>query len=334
MNAMHSSSEIAQTAERGSVSMVDEGPFESFDPPQPNLADIGRLPATIMVPPPRSGMFAVIQVDAREVRLLVARLASDGAFRIVSEERESFASAGAPTVGEEQRRVAIAMAEILIRFQRAAELRGAAIRAVATQAFRTLPNHQHLLKRLPRVTRVALEVISDREAARLVCLGALSGRPPGHRTLVVDVAEETTSLILADGEQPLALWRLAVGTGCLMPRAGATGGRDRLRAASWKRQLQQALALAHLHAARGAAGEAVLIRPRELNPATASGGGAAASGGGKVAYLVAITFVEEIASYLHIRRVQATEAGLHDGILRELSRGLGQGPLTPGVAVG
>ncbi|MEO8211972.1 MAG: hypothetical protein ABI560_02215, partial [Myxococcales bacterium] len=66
MNVMLSSSEIAQTAERGeigSVSMMDRGPFESFDPPQPNLADIGRLPATIMVPPPRSGMFAVIQVD-------------------------------------------------------------------------------------------------------------------------------------------------------------------------------------------------------------------------------------------------------------------------------
>ncbi|MEO8214342.1 MAG: hypothetical protein ABI560_14175, partial [Myxococcales bacterium] len=119
-----------------------------------------------------------------------------------------------------------------------------------------------------------------------------------------------------------------------VPGAGATGGRDRMRAASCKRQVQQALSLGHLHAARGAAGEAVLIRPRELNPATVLGGGAAASGGGKMAYLVAITIVEEIASYLHIRRVQATEAGLHDGILRELSRGLGQGPLTPGAAAG
>jgi exopolyphosphatase/guanosine-5'-triphosphate,3'-diphosphate pyrophosphatase len=227
------------------------------------------------------------------------------------------------------------MAELLIRFQREAELLGAAIRAVALQSFRTLPNHQHLLKRLPRVTRVALEMISDREVARLVCLGALPGRPPGSRTLVIDVGEETTSLILADGEQPLALWRLAVGTGRLLAGAAGNGARERqrVRAASWRRQVQQALSLGHLHTARGAASEAVLITSRAVNPPAAAGDGAPTwNAGGEVANLAATTFVEEIASYLQIRKVQATEGGLHTGILRDLSRRLDEGPFTPGVA--
>ena len=93
MPAMLSSSEIAETA---SASMVHGTPLDSLasvEPPQPNLADIGRLPATIMVPPRRSGMFAAIGVDDREARLLVARLASDGSFRTIRQERESFAGA-------------------------------------------------------------------------------------------------------------------------------------------------------------------------------------------------------------------------------------------------
>lgn len=275
--------------------------------------------STVVVPERRPGVFAVILVDGREALLRVARWAPDGSFQTLREERETFlGDAGNP---RERHQATIKLADILIRFQRAAELWGAAIRALATQEFRAVPNHLHLLQRLPRITRVAVEMISDREMARLVCLGVLAGRRPGHRSLVIELGTNSTSIILASADQPLALWRLPIGTGQFGPAAAGAPGNprrdsERKRLTAWRRQIQQTLSLGHLHAIRGTAREAVLIRPREwiLTEATASGTPANA------VYVAGVALLDEIAAYLKLTSVQSTEGGLHQGVLLDLAR--------------
>ncbi|MBC7772632.1 MAG: hypothetical protein H7210_09080 [Pyrinomonadaceae bacterium] len=293
-------------------------------------------PPTVMVPAKRPGVFAVIHVDSRSVFLLVSRLVAGDSFQTLRQEHESFNPIVAtPT---DPRFIAIKLADILSRFQRIAELHAAAVRAVATQAFRTLPNHIHLLKRLPRITRVALELITDRDVARFVCLGALKNRPPGRRSVVIDMGDDATSIILANAEEPLALWRLPIGASGLVPPTATTtttptakgcssAHPERTTSASWRRQIQQMLAMGHLATIRGVAREAILIRPREAAPI--GGGGTPGnqttpqfSNPPNLTDVAAVILVEQIAFYLNIKQVLASACGLHEGILTELARAM------------
>ena len=283
--------------------MDANGPFDSDgDPADPGPAD----PPTVMVPERRQGVFAVIHADGRHCTLGLSRLRADGSFQHLPQERHVF-NPGVPTAAN-PRGIAVRLADILTRYQRLAELNGAAVRAVATQAFRALPNHEQMLIRLRRVTRVALDLISDRDAARFVCLGALGGRKTDRPSLVVDVGEDAAAIILANGDEPLALFRAGLGLSRFReaPKSG-TPEPDGIRIQSWRRQIQQTLATGQLETIRGVAGEAVLVRRRDVAPAATT-------------HLAAVTVLDEVASYLEIRRVQSTESGLEEGILLDLSR--------------
>ncbi len=309
----------------GPASDSDGGPFD----PTPDG------PITVVVPRQRRGIFAAIHVDAREATLRIWRLAPDGSFQNLHKEGEVFNVPGpqvpadpgksqiggdpgksptggvpgkSPTEGD-PRSIAIKLADILIRFQRTAELFGAAIRAVATQPFRALPNHEELLRRLRRVTRVALELISERETARFLCLGALRGQPRDQRSLLIDVAEDDTMIIWASTEEPLGIWRLGFGSSRLLaPSNPANKEPDGVRVAMWRRQVQQTLSRAQLEATRRGAREIVLIRRSE---------------GAGAPHLAAVAVLAEIASHLNILNIQSSQSGLHEGILLDLSRTLG-----------
>jgi hypothetical protein len=278
----------------------DGGPFD--------LTSEG--PVTVVVPRRRPGVFAAVHVDAREATVRIWRLAPDGSFQNLHKEGEVFNAPGPQAPSE--RGIAIKLADILIRFQRMAELYGAALRAIVTQPFRSLPNHEEMLRRLRRVTRVALQLISERETARFLCLGALRGQPREQRSLLVDVAEDDALIIWASPDEPLAIWRLGFGTSRLLaPSNPASKEPDGLRVAMWRRQVQQTLSLGQLQAVRGGAREIVLIRRGE---------------GAGAAHLAAVAVLAEIAAHLQIRNIQSSESGLHEGILIDLARTLG-GPL-------
>jgi len=57
-----------------------------------------------------------------------------------------------------------------------------------------------------------LEVVSGKEEARLICLGVLHGKPPGVRSLLVDIGGGSTEVATATGERPEELWSLPLGS--------------------------------------------------------------------------------------------------------------------------
>lgn len=55
------------------------------------------------------------------------------------------------------------------------------------------------------------EAVSCRERAQVLCLQALAGAPPSARSLLVRMDGPVGHLVLAAGDQPIALWRLTPG---------------------------------------------------------------------------------------------------------------------------
>lgn len=56
---------------------------------------------------------------------------------------------------------------------------------------------------------VEVELISAREDARRLCLGALEGEPRSARSLVVRVGETFTTVVYAVGGQPTVVWNIS-----------------------------------------------------------------------------------------------------------------------------
>jgi len=71
-----------------------------------------------------------------------------------------------------------------------------------------------------------LEVITGREEARLVCLGALAGVPAEGRSLVMDLGGGSTEVVVAKGPVPLVFWSLPLGDGTRAARGGDRGVRS------------------------------------------------------------------------------------------------------------
>ena len=88
---------------------------------------------------------------------------------------------------------------------------GAEIRAVATSAVREAKNRDEIIRRIRKETGVLLDVVSGKEDARLICLGVLHGKPKDARSLVIDIGGGSTEVASARGEEPKALWSIALG---------------------------------------------------------------------------------------------------------------------------
>ncbi len=172
----------------------------------------------------RAPVVAAIDVGTNAVRLEIARVLPDGAVETLHQERDPirpgegvFATGRMPPDAEDR------LVATMRRYAALCRRYHARVRAVATSAIREAKNGPDVARRIRREAGVALDVVSGREEARLICLGVLRGRPAGARALVVDVGGGSTEVAAAVGEEPKALWSVPLGAVRLTEIFGASG---------------------------------------------------------------------------------------------------------------
>ncbi len=162
--------------------------------------------------PHRLPVLAAIDVGTNAVRLEIARLQPDGSLETLLQERAPIRPGeGVFTTGSIGREVAQRLLSTLRRYAALCRRDGARVRAVATSAIREARNGPDIVRRVRAETGIELEVVSGREEARLICLGVLHGKPPGARSLVIDIGGGSTEVASARGEDPVELWSVALG---------------------------------------------------------------------------------------------------------------------------
>jgi exopolyphosphatase/guanosine-5'-triphosphate,3'-diphosphate pyrophosphatase len=164
------------------------------------------------VSPRPVGPLAAIDVGTNAVRLEVARPLPDGSLETLHQERDPVRPGeGVFETGSMPRPVVDRLVAVLRRYGALCRRDGARVRAVATSALREARNQAEIMRRVRRETGLELEVVSGREEARLICLGVLRGQPPRQRSLVLDIGGGSTEVATARGEEPEALFSVALG---------------------------------------------------------------------------------------------------------------------------
>ena len=73
-------------------------------------------------------------------------------------------------------------------------------------------NSAEFLAEAEKSLGMPIDIISGREEARLIFLGAVHGSPPTEgRRLVIDIGGGSTELISGEGDEPMALYSLFMG---------------------------------------------------------------------------------------------------------------------------
>jgi exopolyphosphatase/guanosine-5'-triphosphate,3'-diphosphate pyrophosphatase len=97
--------------------------------------------------------------------------------------------------------------------QRASSLPGENVRAVGTNTLRVARNGERFLERAAQTLGHPIEIISGVEEARLIYSGVMRDRPAkDERLLVVDIGGGSTELIIGEGDKPLDLESLYMGS--------------------------------------------------------------------------------------------------------------------------
>jgi len=175
-------------------------------------------------------LFAAIDVGTNSIHLIVVEI--DSSFdtsRVMYKARE-MVRLGSNDALEKSELSAKAMhrgVDAIARFVDAARSRGAErIRAVATSAVREATNAAEFVEMVAAQTGIALEVLGEREEARLIHLGAARGYPIYDRiACIVDIGGGSTEFIIADGERPYLLESVKLGS-LRMYDAYMRGARD------------------------------------------------------------------------------------------------------------
>jgi exopolyphosphatase / guanosine-5'-triphosphate,3'-diphosphate pyrophosphatase len=155
---------------------------------------------------------AAIDVGSNAVRLEMARILPDGNIESLHQERDPVRPGeGLFTTGTIPARVVERLISTLRRYGALCRRHRARVRAVGTSAIREARNRDEIIRRIRSETGLTLEIISGKEEARLICLGVLSGKRPGTRSLCIDVGGGSTEVASAIGERPTNLWSLAIG---------------------------------------------------------------------------------------------------------------------------
>lgn len=144
---------------------------------------------------------------------MVAEVADDGSFRIVTREREPvrLGSGGGDMKHLSDDAIDRGIAS-LTRFRHIAEQWDAEITAMATSAVREAVNREDFVRRARTEANVEVEVISGTEEARLIHLGVLqSVAVDDSRHLVVDLGGGSTEFIVGEQARPLLLRSLKLG---------------------------------------------------------------------------------------------------------------------------
>jgi exopolyphosphatase/guanosine-5'-triphosphate,3'-diphosphate pyrophosphatase len=167
---------------------------------------------------------AAIDVGTNAVRLEIARVHADGTLETLHQERSRIRPGeGTFTLGVMPGPVVDRLLSTLRRYGALCRRYKARVRAVATSAVREAKNRPEIVRRARDEAGLALEVVSGREEARLICLGVLHGRPLTARSLVVDIGGGSTEIATATGERPINLWSVALGAVRMAEVFEATG---------------------------------------------------------------------------------------------------------------
>lgn len=180
----------------------------------------------------RSEILAAIDVGTNAVRMELARALPDGSLETLHQERDPVRPGeGLFETGSISREVADRLLSTLRRYAALCRRDGARVRAVATSAVREARNGPDILRRVRDEAGLELEVVSGKEEARLICLGVLQGKPPGARSLVLDIGGGSTEVAVARGEEATGLWSVAVGAVRVTETFGLSGRVPRARLA-------------------------------------------------------------------------------------------------------
>jgi exopolyphosphatase/guanosine-5'-triphosphate,3'-diphosphate pyrophosphatase len=165
----------------------------------------------------------------------LARPLPDGSIETLHQERDPVRPGeGVFETGSMPRPVADRLVAALRRYAALCRRDRAVVRAVATSALREARNSAEILRRIKSEAGLDVEVVSGREEARLICLGVLRGRPARSRALVVDIGGGSTEVATAVGEEPEALWSVALGAVRLTELFGASSRLKKERLAAMR----------------------------------------------------------------------------------------------------
>ncbi|MEM6640598.1 MAG: Ppx/GppA phosphatase family protein [Pseudomonadota bacterium] len=189
-----------------------------------------------MAPTKRAGrVLAAVDLGSNSFHMIVARYDA-GRLQTLDRLREMVRLAAGLDdqhyLSDERQAVALACLE---RFgERLAEFRPRDVRAVDTNTLRKAKNSGAFLKAARRALGHPIDIVSGREEARLIYLGAVHGAPPSDgRRLVLDIGGGSTELIVGERDEPKTLYSLFMGCVSVSKRFFPDGHitRDGVRAA-------------------------------------------------------------------------------------------------------
>jgi exopolyphosphatase / guanosine-5'-triphosphate,3'-diphosphate pyrophosphatase len=143
---------------------------------------------------------AAIDIGTNSVHMLIARLAPDGRFEVITRQKEMVRLGSGRGEMKHLEPDAIDRGiAALDRCRSLADSFGAPIVAVATSAVREAENSQDFLRRARDEAGVEVEVISGYEEARLIQLGVVQALPVfDQRLLLVDVGGGSTEVLFGE----------------------------------------------------------------------------------------------------------------------------------------
>lgn len=187
------------------------------------------------VKPHETQTVGFLDIGTNSMRLLVARIESDGSYAVLSEQKESIRLGDGEFLTQTIQPDVMAKTILVgARFvEMARSFDAEKIIAVATSATRDARNRQELLDRFREVSGVEVRVISGREEARLIYIGVISGAHlDGQKALIIDIGGGSTEVIVGDQHRHEYLDTMKMGairlTNHFFP-AGDTGAVSRTR---------------------------------------------------------------------------------------------------------
>ncbi|MHB8872781.1 MAG: Ppx/GppA phosphatase family protein [Myxococcaceae bacterium] len=292
-------------------------------------------------------MLAAIDVGTNAVRLELARVQPDGSLESLHQERDPVRPGeGMFHSGIIRREVADRLLSTLRRYGALCRRYGAKVRAVATSAVREAKNREEIVRRAREEAGLELEVVSGKEEARLICLGVLHGKPPLKRSLCVDIGGGSTEVAFAFGEHPKELWSLSLGAVRLTELFGPVGKLSKKELKLMRRYagevIRKGLPERIPRAPRTALGSSGTIgaivgfaaaegtahaTARQISRAVEELAGMAPEKRRKRfdsrradIVVAGAVILEAVAARLNLDTVIAVNAGLRDGVLRDLLR--------------
>jgi exopolyphosphatase/guanosine-5'-triphosphate,3'-diphosphate pyrophosphatase len=213
-----------------------------------------KLPRLSISPWPYRPL-AAIQIGIEDVALKIVRPIVTGGHETVHMEREPLRDDDA---APDQR--ADDLVEVLRRYGRACRQHGAIPRAAVGGNYLGRRGGAGLIAHARQETMMEIELVSEREEARLLCRGVLAARPASERVLLIGMDGDTVNLILAAGDQPVALWDLELDRARLLEVATAPSGlADDDAAARLRGEARRIVSKAQLGAVPSAVGRAIAV---------------------------------------------------------------------------